>query len=145
MLYKLMRKIKPRMVQNYRNGIGPAKIVLLLTTTGRKSGLPRITPLQYEQIDGHIYIGSARGQQADWFRNILANPHVEVQIGKQVFQGLAEPICEPERVADLLELRLKRHPFFIGLLLRLEGLPLHFTRTDLERLASKKTFVLIRI
>ena len=47
----------------YAAGLGPlvGKIILLLTTTGRKSGLKRITPLQYEEIDGKYYLGSARG------------------------------------------------------------------------------------
>jgi deazaflavin-dependent oxidoreductase (nitroreductase family) len=142
-LYRLMQKLNPRITQNYQKGIGPTRIVLLLTTTGRKSGLPRVTPLQYEEVDGAYYIGSARGAQADWFRNIQANPHVEVQIRDRHFQAIAEPVCDPAIVADFLELRLKRHPIFIGLLMRLEGLPLNFDRTDLERFAALKTLVII--
>ena len=57
-------------------GGGPQRVVLLLTTTGRKSGLPRVTPLQFEEIDGAYYVGSARGAQADWFRNIVSNPQI---------------------------------------------------------------------
>ncbi len=49
-------------------------IILLLTTTGRKSGLKRVTPLQYEKIGGDYYVGAARGVKADWVRNILAFP-----------------------------------------------------------------------
>jgi len=46
------------MIFLYRAGLGPVigRVVLLLTTTGRRSGLPRVTPLQYEQIDGAIYV-----------------------------------------------------------------------------------------
>ncbi len=145
MFYRLMQKMKPRVIANYQKGLAPWKLVLLLTTTGRKSGLPRVTPVQYEQIDGTMYIGSARGAQADWFRNIMVDRNVEVQIGRQKFHGAAEPICDPARIADLLELRKKRHPFFIGLLLRLEGLPLRYTRQDLERLAAKKAFAAIQL
>lgn len=56
----------------YAIGLGPliGRIVLLLTTMGRKSGLPRVTPLQYEEINGDYYLGSARGLKADWLRNI---------------------------------------------------------------------------
>ena len=66
----------------YAIGLGPVigKIILLLTTTGRKSGLKRVTPLQYEEIDGKYYLGSARGMQADWVRNIQANPQVEIRV-----------------------------------------------------------------
>ena len=79
LLYRIMRKLNPRIVQNYHKGIGPSRIVLLLTTTGRKSGLPRTTPLQYEEINGAYYVGSTRGSQADWFQNIQADPYVQVQ------------------------------------------------------------------
>ena len=64
-IYHRMKSFNARMAANYRRGIGPTRIVLLLTTIGRKTGLPRVTPLQFEQIDGAYYIGSARGQDAD--------------------------------------------------------------------------------
>ena len=143
-LWRLMRKLNQRVVQNYLRGVGPGKVVLLLTTTGRKSGLPRRTPLQYEEYESVYYVGSARGSQADWFRNVQACPFVEVQIRKRCFRGLAEPISDPERIADFLQLRLKRHPLFIGLLMRLEGLPLKYTRADLVRFAGRKALVAIR-
>jgi deazaflavin-dependent oxidoreductase (nitroreductase family) len=96
------------MAANYQRGIGPTRIVLLLTTIGRKSGLPRITPLQYELVDEVIYIASARGQEADWFKNILANPHVHVQMREREFNAVAEPITDPLRIAEFIELRLRR-------------------------------------
>ena len=64
----------------YRLGLGPliGRLVLLLTTTGRKSGLPRVTPLQYELIDGAYYVGAALGLKADWLRNLQADPRVRL-------------------------------------------------------------------
>ncbi|MEJ2757947.1 MAG: nitroreductase/quinone reductase family protein [Anaerolineales bacterium] len=52
----------------YKVGLAPliGKIVLLLTTTGRKSGLPRVTPLQYECLDGVYHVVSVFGTKADW-------------------------------------------------------------------------------
>lgn len=144
-LYRLMRPMNRRMAQNYKRGIGPTRRVLLLTTTGRKSGLPRQTPLQYEEIDGLYYLGSARGAQADWFCNIQANPQVQIQVGKRCFEGLAEAITDPARIADFFQVRLQRSPFMIGLLMRLEGLPWRYTRTDLERFAAHKAMVVVRL
>jgi deazaflavin-dependent oxidoreductase (nitroreductase family) len=118
-------------------------LVLLLTTTGRKSGLPRQTRLQYEKEGGAIYVAAARGQQADWFRNILANPHVEVQFEGQALRGLAEPITDPVRIADFLELRLKRHLLMIRLMLLSHGL-VRTDRAHLERLAANLAVVAIR-
>lgn len=141
--YAIMRRLKPRIIQNYQKGLAPTRVVLLLTTTGRKSGLPRITPLQYEEIDGSYYLGSARGMRADWLRNIQANPAVEVQVGKRNFKARAEVVDDVQRITDYLELRLKRHPLFMGIMLRLEGVPLKMRRSDLERLAAHKSLVVL--
>ncbi|MBM3129432.1 MAG: nitroreductase family deazaflavin-dependent oxidoreductase [Chloroflexi bacterium] len=124
-------------------GGGPQRVVLLLTTTGRKSGLPRVTPLQFEEIDGAYYVGSARGAQADWFRNIVAHPRVEVQIRQMHFAALAEPITDAARIADFLELRLRRHPVMIRAMLLMHGL-LKPTRANIERLASGLALVVVR-
>ena len=142
-VWRLMSWMNHRMARNYRRGIGPAKVVLLLTTIGRKSGVPRVTPLQYEEIDGQYYLGSARGTQADWYRNILINPQVEFQIREHKFTGAAEAVTDVGRIADFLALRLKRHPLMMGLLMRLEGLPLRFSRADFEQFAAQKALVVI--
>lgn len=85
--YHRMKSLNARMVANYRRGIGPRRVVLLLTTIGRKSGQPRVTPLQFEEVDDLIYIASARGKEADWFKNIIANPNVHVQISDRQFDA----------------------------------------------------------
>jgi len=130
----------------YRWGLGPflGRIILLLTTTGRKSGLPRITPLQYELIDDAVYVASALGIRADWFRNILANPCVQVRIGSRQFQGMAETVTDPGRIADFLELRLRCHPRMVGAILMSEGLPKAPSRAELENYAQQLAMVIIR-
>ncbi len=131
----------------YAVGLGPVigKIILLLTTTGRKSGLKRITPLQYEEIDGNYYLGSARGTKSDWYRNILSDRRVEVRVKGLSFPGIAEPVSDPDRIADFLETRLQRHPFMMGLLMekahRLSKTP---TRQQLLDLAASEAMVIIR-
>ena len=127
-----------------RNPDAPmGRVVLLLTTTGRKSGLPRVTPLQYEEQDGVIYVASARGAQADWYRNLVACPHVKVRIGRQCLEGLAEPITDVQRIADFLELRLKRHPQMIGAMMWAEGLSRSPSRPQLEQYARRIALVAI--
>ena len=144
LMYRLIRKMNPKVAHRFNQGKPPAKFILLLTTTGRKSGLPRKTPLQFEEIEGKYYVSSGRGNAADWYKNILANPQVEVQIQARRFRGIAEPVTDPERLADFFACRLKRSPFFIGLVMRLEGLPLRYNRSDLKRFSEKKTMVIIR-
>lgn len=58
--------------------------LLLLTSTGAKSGQPRVTPTAYFEIDGRIYIvGSAAGRDSDpaWAFNLRAHPEASVEIG----------------------------------------------------------------
>jgi deazaflavin-dependent oxidoreductase (nitroreductase family) len=119
------------------------RLILLLTTTGRKSGLPRVTPLQYEEFDGLIYIGSARGTQADWYRNLVADPHVRVQVKGRRFEATAETSTDRVRLADFIELRLKRHPRLVGAMLHAEGLPARPTREQIERYAANLALVVI--
>jgi deazaflavin-dependent oxidoreductase (nitroreductase family) len=133
--WRLMRFLNRHLMPKTRPEVRLSGLVLLLTTTGRKSGLPRQTRLQYEKEEGVIYVAAARGRQADWFRNILANPHVEVQLEGQSLRGLAEPITDSTRIADFLELRLKRHPLMIRLMLLSHGL-FRTDRAHLERLAD---------
>jgi deazaflavin-dependent oxidoreductase (nitroreductase family) len=133
----------PRIV--YAVGLGPwmGNLVLLLTTTGRKSGQRRVTPLQYEEIDGKIYLAAARGKHADWFRNLVVNPIVEVRVKARRFSGVAEPVTDVKRIADFLEVRLRRHPHMVGMMFRAEGLRAAPNRDAMERYAADRTLVVI--
>lgn len=65
--------------------IGKAK-VLLLTTTGRKSGRPRTQPLLYTEAGaGYAVIASKGGAPRHplWYLNLRANPSVEVTVGRE--------------------------------------------------------------
>jgi F420H(2)-dependent quinone reductase len=143
-VWRVMRQLNRRIAtQALGRGRGPRGVVLLLTTIGRKSGQPRVTPLQYEEDQGVIYVSAARGSHADWFCNIQANPRVKMQIADRVCEGLAEPIVDPARIADFLQLRLKRHPVMVRAMLAMEG-QWRYRRTDLERFAAGKALVAIR-
>lgn len=130
----------------YAIGLGTVigRIILLLTTTGRKSGRRRVTPLQYEEVDGVFYVAAARGREADWYRNLLVDPVIGVRVKERCFTARAEPVTEPQRIADFLELRLQRHPRMVGAMMRLHSLPLRPTRRQLEELAAQITLVRIR-
>lgn len=129
----------------YTLGLGPVlgKFVLLLTTIGRSSGKQRITPLQYEEIDGRIHLGSAFGKKSDWVKNILANPKVEVQIRSRKFIGYAEVIDDPAKIIDFLLIRYKRQPKMISRILKSEGIPIPPSTTDLREYAKGMALVVI--
>jgi deazaflavin-dependent oxidoreductase (nitroreductase family) len=144
--WKKFRNIQKLHRLLYAIGLGPlvGKVILLLTTTGRKSGQKRVTPLQYEEIDGRYYLGSARGTQSDWYRNAAANPEVEVRVKNRRFRGTAETVTDPIRMADFLEVRLRRHPRMMGLLMeKTHGLPRHPSREQLEALAASEAMIVI--
>jgi deazaflavin-dependent oxidoreductase (nitroreductase family) len=131
----------------YAIGLGPVigGFILLLTTTGRRSGLKRVTPLQYEKIGADYYLGAARGLNADWVRNIQINPQVEIRVGAKQIQGTAEIVTDPSRFADFIEIRLQRHPRMIGFIMeKAHGLPKRPSRAQLEEMAKTEAFVIVR-
>src|SRR3954466_3872272 len=75
--------------------------MLLLHTTGAKSGQPRINPLVYVTDGDRIVIIASKGgddSNPDWYYNLLANPSVKVELGDQQFQAQATAVTEePER------------------------------------------------
>jgi deazaflavin-dependent oxidoreductase (nitroreductase family) len=73
---------------------------LLLTTTGRRSGEQRTTPLIYQQ-DGESYlvVASKGGadQPPDWYRNLQAQPDVQVQVRGDRFAARARTATPEEK------------------------------------------------
>ena len=68
--------------------------VLLLTTTGRKTGKKRVTPLGYFKHDGNYVITAsfaAFGAMPGWFYNLKSNPDVTLQIEDKQLTAMAEP------------------------------------------------------
>jgi deazaflavin-dependent oxidoreductase (nitroreductase family) len=76
---------------------------LLLTTTGRKSGEARTTPLIYGEDGGEYMIIASQGGRPDhpaWYKNLVANAAVELQVGPESFAATART-ADPEERARL--------------------------------------------
>jgi len=76
--------------------------VLLLTTIGRTSGQPRVAPLIYLQDgDRYVVVASKGGMDHHplWYTNLVANPAVEVQVGREVRRLRARTASDEERAA----------------------------------------------
>ena len=76
--------------------------LLLLTSTGAKSGQPRLSPLAYLTIDGKtIIVGSKAGADTNphWVHNLRANPAAHVEVGTDAYDVVARELPEDERVA----------------------------------------------
>jgi deazaflavin-dependent oxidoreductase (nitroreductase family) len=88
--------------------------LLLLHTTGAKSGKERINPLAtMADGDDYIIIASKGGapRHPDWYHNLVANPQIEVEVGSERFPALAQVVNEPER-SQLFARMAAKHPFF---------------------------------
>jgi deazaflavin-dependent oxidoreductase (nitroreductase family) len=88
--------------------------LLLLHTVGRKSGVERVNPLAYfPDGDRYVIIASKGGAPThpDWYHNLLANPHVTVEVGTETFEVDALEITGEDR--ELLWKRIvERMPGF---------------------------------
>jgi len=69
---------------------------LLLTTKGRRSGLPRHAPLGYYVAEGAAWVLAGYGPSTHWYRNLLADPAVDVLMpGRPAFRARAEEELDP--------------------------------------------------
>ncbi|HLG77588.1 MAG TPA: nitroreductase/quinone reductase family protein [Ktedonobacteraceae bacterium] len=94
-----------RIIREFRANGGELRgegdtFLLLLTTTGRKSGQTRTTPLAYK-LDGdrYIVVASFRGapKHPDWYLNLVAHPQVTLEVGKETFNAIATTVESSER------------------------------------------------
>lgn len=78
----------------------PGVYTLLLTTTGRRSGDPYTTPLIYgEDGDDYVIVASKGGaaRHPDWFRNLEADPQVQIQVVDEIMDATARTVTGEER------------------------------------------------
>jgi F420H(2)-dependent quinone reductase len=78
-------------------GWGP---LILLTTTGAKSGQPRIAPLMLVEEEDRILAVASKGgfpKHPDWYLNLLAHPEVTVEVGSEKFTTTAKILSGDER------------------------------------------------
>jgi len=88
--------------------------LLLLTTTGAKSGQLRTTPMMYiPDGDRLLVIASNAGAPVhpDWYRNLVAYPEVTVEVGNEIFEAITIVTEGPER-QRLWTRVVELYPFF---------------------------------
>jgi proline iminopeptidase len=86
--------------------------ILLLTTTGRLTGESRTVPLIYEEAGDDVIVVASKGGAAEhpgWYRNLVKEPRVEVQVKGEVFRARARTASGDER-ARLWELAARQWP-----------------------------------
>jgi deazaflavin-dependent oxidoreductase (nitroreductase family) len=74
--------------------------LLLLHTTGAKSGKSRINPVMYLEDKNRILIFASKAggpSNPDWYHNLVANPELTIELGSEEFHVTATIVEEPER------------------------------------------------
>lgn len=74
--------------------------LILLTTTGARSGRKHVTPLNFSRDGERVVAIASKGGSAthpDWYRNIVANPEVQIEDGVETYRAHATTATEPER------------------------------------------------
>jgi deazaflavin-dependent oxidoreductase (nitroreductase family) len=92
---------------------GPRPI-LLLYTTGRRSGRARRNPLLYVDHDGSRYLVASKGgasRHPEWYLNLVATPTVHVRVGAEVYEAEARPLPPDDRALLWPEI-VARYPMF---------------------------------
>jgi deazaflavin-dependent oxidoreductase (nitroreductase family) len=76
-------------------------MVLLLTTTGARTGKPSTVPLNYRVDDqGRVFVVASKGgapRNPSWYHNLRANPSVTVELGDETYQARAVVVEGAER------------------------------------------------
>jgi len=81
--------------------------VLLLTTTGRRSGLPREIEIWYVSLGRGIYLAAETGEAAQWVRNLRADPRARWRIGDRAWTGRGRVLDEAADAALLRGVRAR--------------------------------------
>jgi deazaflavin-dependent oxidoreductase (nitroreductase family) len=92
-------------INEFRANAGAVKAfarqpILLLHTTGAKSGAERVNPLAYLKRDDTLYVFAsfnARPINPAWYHNLKAHPKVTVEVGTEMFDAVATEVLGAER------------------------------------------------
>jgi len=114
-----MREINRKVIEQFRAG-GEVdgmhrERLLLLTTTGARTGAQRTTPMMFHRHDDRLLVmASNNGAPAapDWFHNLVANPDVTVEIGAERYSAVAKPLAGDELAGSWADITAA-NPFFL--------------------------------
>ena len=88
--------------------------ILLLHTTGAKTGRERVNPMMYLDLDGHRYVFASKAgadTNPDWYWNLVAHTDVTVEVGTETYEISARPVTGDDRDRIYSE-QARRYPGF---------------------------------
>lgn len=141
--------LNPFMMTMWRLGLGEwfniwpqvSGRVMVITHIGRKTGATRRTPVNYAIVDGEVYCLAGFGSISDWYRNILAHPHVEVWLPDGWWAGTAEEVSDCERRLPIMRAVM----IGSGFVAYVAGLnPRRMTDAELDKVTANYRLIHIR-
>lgn len=108
--------------------------IMLITTTGRKTGRRYTTPVGYVKTGEYLYAITRGGAEAsNWIRNVQKNPEVKLQIGDNVMSATGEVLEDPTEVRQVIKLFLKQRPGYERFL----NVSLNSSEAEMEQVSKK--------
>ena len=109
-LRRVFHAMNPFMVFMLRIGMGwmmeimpsVSGRIMVIKHRGRKSGKEYLTPVNYAVVDGEVYCTAGFGSISDWYRNMKANPNVEILLLKGWHKARAEDVSDSPRRTFLM-------------------------------------------
>lgn len=116
---QVFKRMNRLMLWHWRLGMGPylnfwpsgIGQFIVLVHRGRKSGRIYRTPVNYAEIDGDVYVTAGFGKVADWYRNLMADPHTEVWLPDGRWEADVEDVTERDHHAEAMRAVLKGSGF----------------------------------
>jgi deazaflavin-dependent oxidoreductase (nitroreductase family) len=101
-LQRLLLKAPPLLYRGVLAEALRSRCVMLLTTTGRRSGRPRTGAISFMPVGDHFVVFSGWGVSSNWYRNVRANPAVVIQVGRRRMRATAKLVEDPARRRELM-------------------------------------------
>lgn len=135
---KFLKNVYRLPIVLYRMGMGKlfGRLFMIITTVGRKSGLPRRTAIEFHQHKGRKYV-TVGWAKSDWYQNILANPAITIQTAAGVEHVRARRITSDEELNEAWE--VAERSFVIQTLMKMTG----STMTRESFLAQKDNIIIL--
>jgi deazaflavin-dependent oxidoreductase (nitroreductase family) len=113
-----MAEVNRRVIEAFRAGVDPPGMhrhrLLLLTTRGARTGKPHTVPIMFHRDGGRVFViasAAAAPKDPQWYRNLVAEPEVQVEVGDEAYPALAVPLEGAERDHTWAEIK-RLYPFF---------------------------------
>lgn len=88
--------------------------IVLLTTTGARTGRQRTTPMMFHRDGARILVVASNvgaPKDPDWYVNLVANPRVTVELADEKYEAIATPLSTEERI-PAWGMLTENYPFF---------------------------------